>query len=105
MRRKQRLALARGLLAAKDSEIVLLDEPTSSVDSLNELKIHKEVFKAFKNKTIISSIHRLHLLDNFDYVYMFEKGKIIAEGTFSQLKKHPKFKYLWKKYQAKKDKS
>jgi ABC-type multidrug transport system fused ATPase/permease subunit len=64
---KQRLALARGLLAAEKSEILLLDEPTSSVDSMNELKIHENVFKEFKDKTIISSIHRLHLLEKFDY--------------------------------------
>ena len=95
---KQRLALARGLLAAKKSDIVLLDEPTSSVDSLNELKIHEDVFKEFKEKTIISSIHRLHLFEKFDYIYMFEKGRIITQGKLSDLKKNPKFQFLWKKY-------
>jgi len=97
---KQRLALARGLVAARDSEIVLLDEPTSSVDSMNELKIHENVFKEFKNKTIISSIHRLHLLEKFDYIYFFEKGKIIAEGNLNKMKKNPKFRVLWNKYVA-----
>jgi len=91
---KQRLALARGLLAAKNSSIVLLDEPTSSVDSLNEIKIHDNVFREFKGKTIISSIHRLHLLDKFDYVYLFDKGKIIAEGTLNDLKKNSKFRFM-----------
>jgi ATP-binding cassette, subfamily B, bacterial len=94
---KQRLALARGLLAAKNSQIVLLDEPTSSVDSLNEIKIHEGLFREFKGKTIVSSIHRLHLLDKFDYIYFFESGKIIAEGTLSELKKNYKFKILWRK--------
>src|SRR3989339_846798 len=46
---KQRLALARGLLAAKGSDIVLFDEPTSSVDSLNEMKIHDNIFREFKS--------------------------------------------------------
>src|SRR3989338_971904 len=82
---KQRLALARGILAARKSEILLLDEPTSSVDSLNEMKIHEALFKVFKNKTIISSIHRLHLLQKFDYIYMFDKGKIVAEGTLEKI--------------------
>ena len=99
---KQRLALARGLLAARNSDILLLDEPTSSVDSLNELKIHKQVFKEFKSKTIISSIHRLNLLDNFDYIYMFDKGKIIAEGTLKDIMKHPRFRNIWNKYKLKK---
>lgn len=97
---KQRLALARGLLAAKKSEIVLLDEPTSSVDSMNEMKIHDNVFKKFRGKTIISSIHRLHLLDKFDYIYMFEKGKIVAKGTLSEIKESAKFRRIWKKYGA-----
>jgi len=100
---KQRLALARGLLAAKKSEIVLLDEPTSSVDSLNEIKIHENIFKEFKSKTIISSIHRLHLLENFDYIYMFENGKIIAQGTLNEIKKNPKFRFILKKYRGKKE--
>ena len=95
---KQRLALARGLLAARKSEIVLLDEPTSSVDNLNEMNIYNKVFKEFKHKTILSSVHRLHLLKMFDYIYMFEKGKIVAEGTLEEIKKNPKFMYIWKKY-------
>ena len=100
---KQRLALARGILAARGSEIVLLDEPTSSVDSLNEMKIHENIFKEFKYKTIISSIHRLHLLEKFDYVYMFERGKIVAEGTLAELKQNLKFKHIWRKYGLSKD--
>jgi len=95
---KQRLALARGLVAARDSDVVLLDEPTSSVDSMNELKIHENVFKEFKDKTIISSIHRLHLLEKFDYIYFFEKGKIIAEGNLEKMKHNRKFRVLWDKY-------
>ena len=95
---KQRLALARGILAARNSEILLLDEPTSSVDSLNERKIHEALFKVFRRKTIISSIHRLHLLNNFDYIYMFDKGKIVAEGSLKEIKKKPRFQKVWKKY-------
>lgn len=98
---KQRLALARGLLAAKSSEIVLMDEPTSSVDTMNELKIYDQIFEEFKDKTIISSIHKLHLLKKFDYIYVFDKGKIIAEGTFSQLMANPLFRKIWEKYNSK----
>jgi ATP-binding cassette, subfamily B, bacterial len=100
---KQRLALARGLLAAKRSDIVLLDEPTSSVDSENERKIHDNIFSRFKNKTIISSIHRLHLLDKFDKIYLFERGRIVAGGSLEEIKKNPKFHRIWKKYGLKKE--
>lgn len=98
---KQRLALARGILAARESEIVLMDEPTSSVDSINELKIYDNIFAEFDDKTVVSSIHRLHLLKKFDYIYLFDKGKIIGEGTFDEMKKHPKFNQMWKKYNEK----
>ncbi|WP_337042542.1 ABC transporter ATP-binding protein [Emticicia sp. 17c] len=94
---KQRLALARGVLAAKISEIVLLDEPTSSVDPKTEVQIYDKLFKEFKGKAVLSSLHRLHLLTKFDYVYILQNGRIIDEGTFEYLKKNsPVFQELWK---------
>lgn len=96
---KQRLALTRGLLASADKKIVLLDEPTSSVDFHNELEIYKNIFSAFPDKTIISSIHRLHLLSLFDKVYFFKNGRIVTSGSFDELKKSsPEFQELWEKY-------
>ena len=95
---KQRLALARGLIAASDKPIVLMDEPTSSVDSKNEIEIYKHVFKAFKGKTIISSIHRLHMLNMFDRIYLFKRGRIVARGTLEEMMQNAEFKPLWKKY-------
>ena len=96
---KQRLALARGLLACEDKAIVLLDEPTSSVDSGNELAIYENIFREFKDKTIISSVHRLHLLQQFDTIYLFENGRIIASGSFAELLQlSPEFQAMWEKY-------
>ena len=96
---KQRLALARGLMASKDKYIVLLDEPTSSVDPKNELLIYNNIFKVFNDKAIISSVHRLHLLQLFDIIYLFGNGKIIARGTFDELLVASKeFKTMWKRY-------
>ncbi|HJX50808.1 MAG TPA: ABC transporter ATP-binding protein, partial [Candidatus Nanoarchaeia archaeon] len=99
---KQRLAFARGLLAARKSEIVLMDEPTSSVDSLNEMRIHEQVFEEFQSKTIISSIHRLHLLDKFDYIYLFSEGRIVGHGTFDEIKNNPLFNKMWRRYNREK---
>lgn len=93
---KQRLALARGVLAAKDSDIVLLDEPTSSVDPKTELIIYKRLFKEFRNKVVISSLHRLHLLRLFDYVYVMDQGRVVDEGSFEELLENsPAFQELW----------
>ncbi len=82
---KQRLALARGVLAASSSSLVLLDEPTSSMDPKTEQEIYLNLFKEFEGKTVISSLHRLHLLQYFDYVYVLDKGKIAEQGTFQDL--------------------
>lgn len=78
---KQRMALARGLIAGKGSDILLMDEPTSSVDMRNERAIFEAIFKEYKDKTIIASVHRLSLLDLFDVVVRFEEGRAVeAEG-------------------------
>ena len=93
---KQRLALARGILASIDSEVILLDEPTSSVDPKTEYLIYEKLFATFKDKAIISSIHRLHLLHHFDYIYVLDQGKVSAEGTLDQLMHGSElFKELW----------
>jgi ATP-binding cassette, subfamily B, bacterial len=94
---KQRLALARGILAARDSALVLLDEPTSSVDPRTEALIYDGLFKAFQDKAIVSSIHRLHLLPHFDYIYVLHQGRIISQGTFEQLRDNdPAFREMWR---------
>lgn len=94
----QRLALSRGLLASHDKDIVLLDEPTSSLDFATEMTVYRNILKGFKGKTIISSIHRLHLLPMFDKIYMFEKGRIIGSGNFNELLEScPQFAELWQK--------
>ncbi len=94
---KQRLALARGVLAARDSQLVLLDEPTSSVDPKTELLIYDRLFEEFKEKAVISSLHRLHLLPKFDYIYVLENGRVVDEGSFEKLRQESEvFQSLWK---------
>ena len=94
---KQRLALARGVLAARGSDIVLLDEPTGSVDPKTEAHIYDRLFEEFRHKAVLSSLHRLHLLAKFDYVYVLQNGRIADEGTFEYLRQNsPVFKELWK---------
>ncbi|MEI7478112.1 MAG: hypothetical protein WCJ81_06585 [bacterium] len=66
------------MLASQGSEILLLDESTSSVDSVNEKKIYQNIFATFPKKTIIAAIHKLHLLPMFDMIYVFDKGTIVA---------------------------
>lgn len=94
---KQRLALARGILAAKDSHIVLMDEPTSSVDPKTEVEIYDHLFEQFQDKAVVSSLHRLHLLSKFDYVYILDQGRVVDQGTFAELyEKSTIFQELWR---------
>lgn len=94
---KQRLALARGILAARDADIVLLDEPTSSVDPKTEAAIYDNLFASFADKAVVSTLHRLHLLTRFDYVYIMQHGRIADEGTFADLRaRSPLFAELWR---------
>jgi ABC-type multidrug transport system fused ATPase/permease subunit len=96
---KQRLALARGLMASEDKSIILLDESTSSVDTHNENAIYENIFSSYPAKTIIASIHRLHLLQMFDTIYLFDRGKIIGAGNFDELlATSPLFAAMWMKY-------
>ncbi len=76
---RQRLALARGIFAAEQSDIVLLDEPTSSVDLMTEEKIFKNLFTHFKDKTIVATLHRLHLLPMFDRILFLDQGRIVSD--------------------------
>lgn len=94
---RQRLALARGILAARDSSIVLLDEPTSSVDPKTEMVIYDQLFETFRDKAVVSSLHRLHLLGKFDYVYVMDNGRVMDEGTFEDLRAGSAiFQELWR---------
>jgi ABC-type multidrug transport system fused ATPase/permease subunit len=85
---KQRLALARGFLASMSKDMVLLDEPTSSLDALNGMRVYQNIFEVFKNKTVISSIHRLDLLPLFDRVFFFKEGRLVRAGTLQELLQH-----------------
>lgn len=96
---KQRLALARGLFAARFSSLLLMDEPTSSVDLVTEKKILSGVLEYFSSTTMIVSLHRLHLLPKFDRIIMLDHGKIIADGAAKELLNAPGPVFnLWQKY-------
>jgi ATP-binding cassette, subfamily B, bacterial len=82
---KQRVALARGLLRAGQREILLLDEPTSSLDPKTEKEIFYGLLSHFKERTIITACHRLNLVPLFDKVIYVANGKVEEVGTFQEL--------------------
>jgi ABC-type multidrug transport system fused ATPase/permease subunit len=82
---RSRVALARGVLAAAGSGLVLLDEPTASLDSATEARVYANLFDLLKDACVISSVHRLHLLGNFDEVLVMQAGRLVAQGTPDEL--------------------
>lgn len=78
----QRLALARNFY--RNSPIIILDEPTSAVDSLAESRIFSHLFAA-KDKTVITISHRLSTIKKADHIYMLQDGKIVEQGTYKEL--------------------
>ncbi|OJW72119.1 MAG: ABC transporter [Candidatus Amoebophilus sp. 36-38] len=97
---KQRLALARGLFAARFSSLILMDEPTSSLDLQTENEVLSGIINRFSTSTIIISLHRLHLLPIFDRIIMLGKQGILADGAAKELLREPgPVRDLWTKYQ------
>ncbi len=80
---KQRLAIARMLL--KDAEILVFDEPTANLDSLNEKSIFEMIFEVSANKTLVFITHRLLNLEKFDKILVMKDGEIIGDGNPTEI--------------------
>ena len=96
---KQRVAIARTLL--KNPPILILDEATSSLDTLTEKEIKVSLNNLAKKRTSIIIAHRLSTIVDADKILVFEKGKIIEQGTHSQLlKKKGLYADMWNTQQT-----
>ena len=80
---KQRLSIARAIL--KKSKIILLDEATSSLDAETEEKIQNAIKYLTKGRTTLVIAHRLSTILNSNKIYVIDTGKVIGEGTHSEL--------------------
>ena len=82
----QRIAIARGYF--RDSEIIILDEPTAAIDPIAESVIYNRFMDLSKDKTTIIVTHRLASAKLADRILLMENGKIIESGTHDELIKH-----------------
>jgi ATP-binding cassette subfamily B protein len=80
---RQRVAIARAIL--KDSPILILDEATSSLDSISESYIQDAFNELMKGKTTIVIAHRLSTIQKMDRIIVLDEGKIMEEGTHKEL--------------------
>jgi len=86
---KQRIGIARALY--HNPKILILDEATSSLDTINERQIMKEIYNTVENITLIIVTHRHKSVSNCDKIYLLGNGKIIDEGKFTDLEKRHSF--------------
>lgn len=82
---KQRISIARAILA--NPKILILDEATASVDTETEKAIQKSLDYLVKGRTTLSIAHRLSTLRDADRLVVIDNGKIVEEGTHSELEK------------------
>ena len=80
---KQRLSIARAIL--KKSKIILLDEATSSLDSISENAIKIAIDNISGNKTILVIAHRLSTVKDADKIIVMNSGRVVENGTHEDL--------------------
>ena len=80
---RQRIAIARSML--KDAPILVLDEATSSLDSISESYIQEAFNELMKGKTTIVIAHRLSTIQKMDRILVLDKGQIVEDGTHTEL--------------------
>jgi ABC-type multidrug transport system fused ATPase/permease subunit len=80
---RQLVCLARVIVY--DRPIVLLDEPTSSVDNATDVRIQDALRTAFRDRTVVAIAHRLETLVNYDIVFEIQEGRIARSGTPSEI--------------------
>lgn len=88
---RQRVAIARAILA--DTPILILDEATSSLDSISEHYIQQALEALMQGRTTITIAHRLSTIQKADRILVFDQGKIIEQGDHATLMAQPKSHY------------
>jgi ABC-type multidrug transport system fused ATPase/permease subunit len=94
---RQRLALARGMLFARDASVVMLDEPTSALDAVTEGRVLANLSTAFPDACVIASVHRLSVLPRFDRVILLAAGRVVDAGSVPDLLvRQSLFREMWR---------
>ncbi len=90
----QRIAIARALISNR--EIVILDEPTSHLDIETEFEIKEKLLKLFEGRMVIIATHRLHWLNDMDYILHLNSGEIVDFEKLENYKKSERYNQIKK---------
>ncbi len=92
---RQRLSIARAML--KDSPVALLDEPTASLDSLNDRAIREALVALLRGKTVLVVAHRLPTIQSADQILVMDEGRIVQRGYHEDLVERVggRYRQLW----------
>jgi ATP-binding cassette subfamily B protein len=91
---RQRIGIARALI--RNTKILILDEASSSLDSITENKIQNTLFKELNDISLIIIAHRLSTIKCADHLLVMDKGKIVESGSFEELKNSAgQFSAMW----------
>ena len=88
---RQRVAIARAILS--DAPILILDEATSSLDSISEHYIQMALKELMKGRTTITIAHRLSTIKDVDRILVFDQGHVVEQGTHAELLENPNSHY------------
>jgi ATP-binding cassette, subfamily B, bacterial MsbA len=80
---RQRISIARAFL--KDAPIVLLDEPTTSLDTISEREVQRAIARLCEDRTTLVIAHRMHTIVDSSAIYVVGSGKIVESGDHSTL--------------------
>ena len=95
---RQKITVAKALY--RDSSILVMDEPTASLDPESEQKLFECIRKKYDNKTVIFTTHRMSVVKLVDCIYVLDKGCLAEKGTHEKLVRQDGIYSKFYKYQA-----